>query len=115
MRYEHFIRRAAGMGRAASAPDPDCYEHQYAHCDVLVIGGGTAGIAAARRAADSGARVIVCQQSAHFGGMLADTDAKIGERNAADWVRTSLDTLSVRADVTLLSRTTAFGYYDANL
>lgn len=96
MRYEHFIRRAAGMGRAASAPDPDRYEHQYAHCDVLVIGGGSAGIAAARRAADSGARVIVCQQSAHFA--------------AAD-----LDALSAGVDVTLLPRTTAFGYYDANL
>ncbi|HJU22260.1 MAG TPA: 2Fe-2S iron-sulfur cluster-binding protein, partial [Casimicrobiaceae bacterium] len=96
MRYEHFIRRAAGMGRAASAPDPDRYEHQYAHCDVLVIGGGPAGLAAARRAADSGVRVIVCQQTTHFGD-------------------TSVDALAAHADVTLLPRTAAFGYYDGNL
>ena len=46
LKYEHAIRRAAGMGRAASEPDPDHYEHRYAHCDVLVIGGGVTGLAA---------------------------------------------------------------------
>ena len=115
LRYEHFIRRAAGMGRAAEAPDPDRYEHQYAHCDVLVIGAGVAGLAAARRAADAGARVIVCQQSARFGGAALDTDATIGERGAAGWIRGTFDALAARPDVMLLSRTTAFGYYDDNL
>src|SRR5688572_2847955 len=68
--YEHVIRHAAGMGRAASEPDPDHYEHQYAHCDVLVIGGGPAGLAAARAAAACGARVIVCDENADIGGGL---------------------------------------------
>ena len=86
LRYEAFIRRAAGMGRAAGAPDPDRYEHQHAHCDVLVIGGGPAGLAAARTAAAAGARVIVCQQSAHFGACLLGTDATIGDRPASAWV-----------------------------
>ena len=63
LRYEHVIRRAAGMGRAASEPDPDHYEHQYAHCDVLVIGAGPAGLAAARAAAHAGARVMVCDEN----------------------------------------------------
>ena len=58
-------------GAPPSAPDPDRYEHQYAHCDVLVIGGGPAGLAAARTAAGAGARVIVCQQSPRFGGALS--------------------------------------------
>ena len=58
LRYEHVIRAAAGMGRAATEPDPDRYEHQYAHCDVLIVGGGPAGLAAARAAAAAGARVI---------------------------------------------------------
>jgi sarcosine oxidase subunit alpha len=115
LRYEHFIRRAAGMGRAAHAPDPDRYEHQYAHCDVLVIGGGVAGIASARRAADAGARVIVCQQSARFGGAGVDAGAPIGERSADSWVNDALAALAACGDVTLLPRTTAFGYYDDNL
>ena len=74
LRYEHLIRHAAGMGRAASAPDPDHYEHQYAHCDVLVIGAGPAGLAAARSAAHAGARVLVCDENPAFGGSLLGTD-----------------------------------------
>ena len=115
LRYEHYIRRAAGMGRAARAPDPDRYEHQYAHCDLLVIGGGASGLAAARRAADAGARVIVCQQSPGFGGGAVDADATIDGRSAARFVADTVEALAARPDVTLLSRTTAFGYYDDNL
>ena len=116
LKYERAIRRAAGMGRAPGVPDPDHYEHQYAHCDVLVIGGGPAGLAAARAAANAGARVIVCQQSPHFGGHLFGIDVgSIDDRPAADWVDGTIAELTERADVTLLSRTTAFGYYDDNL
>ncbi len=103
------------MGRAAGAPDPDRYEHQYAHCDVLVIGGGPAGLAAARTAAQAGARVIVCQQSAHFGARLLGTDATIGDRPASAWVEETVSELAAQPDVILLPRTTAFGYYDDNL
>ena len=42
--YEPAIRRAAGLGRAAAAADPDHYEKANAFCDVLVIGGGAAGL-----------------------------------------------------------------------
>jgi len=124
LRYEHFIRRAAGMGRAANAADPDHYAHQYAHCDVLVIGGGPAGLAAARTAAESGARVIVCQQSADFGGKLAlksafgadpVQDGSSGGLRAGDWLDATLAALAAQGDVTLLPRTTAFGYYDDDL
>jgi sarcosine oxidase subunit alpha len=115
LRYERFIRGAAGMGRAASEPDPDRYEHQFAHCDVLVIGGGPAGLAAARAAAAEGARVIVCHQSTDFASVLTGSDATIEGRPAAHWVEQTLSDLRARADVTLLVRTTAFGYYDDNL
>ena len=53
--YEPAIRRAAGLGRAAEAPDPDHYEKTNAFCDVLVIGGGPAGLSAALAATRSGA------------------------------------------------------------
>ncbi len=74
LKYEHIIRHAAGMGRSASAPDPDHYDHQYHHCDVLVIGAGPAGLAAARAAAHCGARVVVCDETAMAGGALLGTN-----------------------------------------
>ncbi len=68
--YEPAIRRAAGLGRAAEAPDPDHYEKTNAFCDVLVIGGGPAGLSAALAAARSGARVILCEEDFRLGGRL---------------------------------------------
>ena len=69
--YERLIRRSAGLGRAARAPDPDAYEHGHLHCDVLVVGAGPAGLAAARAAGESGARVLLADERPHLGGTLA--------------------------------------------
>ena len=68
--YEPSIRRAAGLGRASGLADPDSYESMHAHCDVLVVGSGAAGLAAARVAGASGARVILCEQDFLLGGGL---------------------------------------------
>jgi sarcosine oxidase subunit alpha len=113
--YERFIRAAAGVGRAPTEPDPDRYEHQYAHCDVLVVGAGPAGLAAARAAAASGVRVILCDEGARFGGSLVGDDARIDGVEAGQWVDATLRELAVNPEVTLLPRTTAFGSYDGNL
>ena len=67
MKYEYFIRHAAGLGRAPEGRDPDRYDKTYAHCDVLVVGGGPAGLAAALAAAERGARVILAEQDAERG------------------------------------------------
>ena len=69
--YEPFIRRAAGLGNAPEGRDPDTYEHIHVHCDVLVVGGGVAGLAAAEAAAATGAKVILADENPQFGG-LAD-------------------------------------------
>ncbi|HUH92179.1 MAG TPA: sarcosine oxidase subunit alpha family protein [Casimicrobiaceae bacterium] len=114
LKYEHFIRRAAGMGIAPRVPDPARYDHQYAHCDVLVIGGGPAGLAAAHAAARRGARVIVCQQSARFAVRRAGSDLA-GDARAAQRIDDKLAELRANPNVTLLARTAAFGYYDGNL
>ena len=68
--YERLIRRAAGLGRAPRAPDPDRYEHMHAHCDVLVVGAGPAGLMAALAAGRSGARVILVDEQPELGGAL---------------------------------------------
>lgn len=66
--YEPFIRQSAGLGKAPTEKDADTYEHLYAFYDVVVIGGGIAGLQAARTAAASGASVLVMEQTAHWGG-----------------------------------------------
>ena len=115
LRYEHLIRHAAGMGRAAAEADPDVYEHRYAHCDILVIGGGVAGLAAARAAAATEARVILCDEQPTWGGRLQTAKLRVDDVPVGDWVAATVDSLAARDHVTLLQRTTAFGCYDGNL
>ena len=114
--YEPFIRRAAGLGEPPTLPDPDRYSQRFAHCDVLVVGAGPAGIAAALTASASGASVMLCDEQPEFGGSLLDEPtATIDGATSAEWIRDSIATLRSRANVTLLSRTTAFGYFPHNL
>ncbi|MEZ5933389.1 MAG: sarcosine oxidase subunit alpha [Alphaproteobacteria bacterium] len=109
--YERVIRRAAGLGEAPVDPDPDRYEHRHAHCDVLVVGSGPAGLAAALAAGRSGARVILAEQQPDLGGCLLDEPA---DHPLEDWLKATVGELSALPDVRLLTRTTAFAYYDHN-
>jgi sarcosine oxidase, subunit alpha len=110
--YEPLIRRAAGLGRASEAADPDRYANRYAHCDVLVVGAGPAGLSAALSAAKSGARVILCDEQAELGGsLLAEASAKIAGRPVAEWLAETVAQLGCEPRVTLLARTQAFGLY----
>ena len=111
---ERFIRASAGFGVAPTEPDPDHYAHQNAHCDVLVAGGGPAGLVAALLAGRSGARVILADEQSEFGGMLLSTNEVIDGKPGSDWLAAILAELRTLANVTLLPRTTAFGYYDHN-
>jgi sarcosine oxidase, subunit alpha len=114
--YEPVIRRAAGLGEAPTLPDPDRYAQRYAHCDVLVVGAGPSGIAAALAAANAGARVMLCDEQAEFGGsLLGDVAARIDGESSPDWVAHSIAALRQNPRVTLLPRTNAFGYFPHNL
>ena len=114
--YEPIVRRAAGLGTAPTEPDPDSYARFFDHCDVLVVGAGPAGLAAARAAADSGADVVVCDASPALGGSLrAETRAAVDGRPAAEWLEANLAALRGLPNVRLMPRTQAFGYYAQNL
>jgi methylglutamate dehydrogenase subunit C len=113
--YEPLIRHAAGLGRAAGGPDPDHYEHANAFCDVLVVGSGPAGLAAALAAGRSGARVIVCEEDFVFGGRLLSDQQEVDGAPGAQWASSTIAELSDSPDVRLMPRTTVFGCYDSGV
>jgi len=114
--YEPNIRAAAGLGVAPDRPDPDHYSGRYAHCDVLVLGGGAAGLAAALSAAETGARVIIADEQAQMGGALRfEAGATIDGSAGWDWAQATASRLAAMDNVRVLTRTTAFGYYAQNL
>jgi sarcosine oxidase subunit alpha len=116
--YERLIRASAGWGKAPDSADPDHYEHINAHSDVLIAGAGPAGLMAALAAARSGARVILADEQSELGGSLLSMAqsalADIDEQNAADWLKAILAELQSTENITLLPRTTVFGYHDQN-
>jgi sarcosine oxidase subunit alpha len=113
--YEPRIRAAAGLGVAPKEGDPDHYAARFAHCDVLVAGGGAAGIAAALAAAETGASVILADERAEFGGALHfDRGVTIDGLDGFEWAQKTVAKLAAMPNVRVLSRTTVFGYYAQN-
>ncbi len=112
--YEPFIRHSAGLGKApdAEARDPDRYEHFYAFYDVVVVGGGVAGIQAALTAGKSGAKVLLIEQTAHWGGRAVVDGGKIEGQSIQEWVDGSIATLEAMDNVTVRSRVMGAGVYD---
>ncbi|ACP25207.1 sarcosine oxidase, alpha subunit [Sinorhizobium fredii NGR234] len=113
--YEPFIRRAAGLGKASYEADPDTYEKNWAHCDLLVIGAGPTGLAAALTAGRAGARVILVDEGSLPGGSLLFDTATIGGKPAADFAHDASAELQSMPNVRVMTRTTAFGWYDGNV
>ncbi|MFC6489286.1 sarcosine oxidase subunit alpha [Nitratireductor sp. GCM10026969] len=113
--YEPFIRSAAGLGKAPREEDPDAYASRYLHTDVLVIGAGPSGIAAARAAAKAGAKVVLVDENAEMGGsLLSDPQLRIDGSAAWEWLEERLSELRALG-VRLMTRTTAIGYYHQNM
>jgi len=110
--YEPIIRRAAGLGRASGTPDPDHYEKANAFCDVLVIGGGGTGLAAALAAGRAGARVILCDEDFLLGGRLLAERDEIDGKPAARWAAAAAAELEALPDCRVMPRATVFGVYD---
>jgi sarcosine oxidase subunit alpha len=114
-KYEERIRDAAGLGEAPGVPDPERYEKRFAHCDVLVVGAGPAGLAAACSAGRGGARVILVDDGSEAGGDLLRTEAHIDGEPGLRWVAERVAELARQPETRVLQRTTAFGYQDHNL
>ena len=116
MFYEKLIRKAAGLGKISKkSQNSERYEHKYAHCDLLVVGGGAAGLQTAIVAAKSGARVIIADEQHRFGGwLLTDNNFKINQIPAASWTDETLKNLQSSPNVNCLSRTTVSSMMDDN-
>ena len=110
--YEPFIRKAAGLGQAPTEADPDSYEHVHVHTDIVILGGGVAGLQAALTAASGGARVLLMEQSPHWGGRVLSDGGEIDGMEAADWVDQTIAALSGMENVTLRLNCMGSGVYD---
>lgn len=112
--FEPPIRRMAAMGVSPREVDPDHYAHRHVHCDVLVAGAGPAGLMAAEAAAQAGARVIIADEHAHFGGRLRASRELIDGKPAHEWVAEKQAELANYPEVTCLPRSTVIAYHDYN-
>ncbi len=110
--YEPLIRRAAGLGALSGGRDRDLYEKAWAHCDLLVIGGGPTGLMAALTAGRSGKRVILADEDFLLGGRLLSDGLRIGACSGPEWVTETLEALESLPNVTVMARTTITGAFD---
>ncbi len=110
--YEPIIRRAAGLGSITTKADPDLYDKGFLHCDLLIIGAGPSGLAAALTAGRAGARVILADEDFRMGGRLNAETFQLGDVAGAQWAAQALAELASLPNVRLLPRTTIFGAFD---
>ncbi|WP_101068243.1 sarcosine oxidase subunit alpha family protein [Roseovarius salinarum] len=110
--YEPVIRQSAGLGKAPKDLDPDRYEHFHAYVDVLVVGGGLAGLQAARAAGQAGARVLVLEQTPHWGGRAPVDGGTVDGKPVEDFIADTLSELEAMDNVTLRARTMGAAVYD---
>ncbi|UWQ08944.1 sarcosine oxidase subunit alpha family protein [Aliiroseovarius crassostreae] len=112
--FEPIVRQSAGLGKAPDAEtfDADRYEHYYHHTDILVVGGGVAGLAAALAAAKSGKKVMLIEQTNHWGGRAPVDGGTIDGKSPSDWVDAAVAELEAMDNVTLRTRTMGAGVYD---
>lgn len=110
--YEPIIRKSAGLGKAPKDRDQDTYEHFHCHVDVLVVGGGIAGLAAAKAAGERGARVLLVEQTADWGGRAVVDAPTIDGVSAQEWIRITSEALENMPNVDMRLRCMASGVYD---
>ena len=110
--FEPIVRHSAGLGKAPKDRDADRYEHFYAFVDVMIVGGGIAGLQAALTVGATGARVLLVEQTAHWGGRAPVDGVEIDGQPADEWIKSALQTLEGMENVRVRGRTMASGVYD---
>ena len=110
--YEPLIRQSAGLGKAPKDRDMDDYEHFYVYYDIVVVGGGVAGLVAARVAARAGATVLIIEQTAHWGGRIPVDGGTIGGQPACNFIEDIVSELESMGNVTMRTRLMGAGVYD---
>ncbi|WP_424943885.1 sarcosine oxidase subunit alpha family protein [Aliiroseovarius crassostreae] len=110
--YEPIIRKAAGLGSLTGDADPDAYDKGFLHCDLLVIGAGPTGLAAALTAGRAGAQVILADEDFQLGGRLTSETTPLADISGTDWVAQNQAELASLPNVRVMPRTTIFGAYD---
>ncbi len=112
--YEGVVRRMAGLGKLPGGEDGTKYFHHNLHCDVLIVGAGPAGLAAALSVVNSGARVLLVEQDHELGGRLLANSALINAVDSEQWISRTRSALEKAVNVTVMTSATVSGYYDYN-
>jgi len=113
--YARVIRKAAGLGQIPKTTECEFYEKRYHHCDILIVGAGPSGLAAALVAGESGARVLFVDDQSQPGGRLLSEPTQIDGQPAMAWVQRITAQVDHLSNVRRLANSTVAGYYDHNM
>ena len=116
-KYEYFIRKSAGLGQSPTEPDPDIYDHNYVHCDVLVIGGGISGIMAAKISAENNFKTLLLEERPNLGGSTIyqkNDYFKINDQYSSDWLEKEIEQIKNLKNLEIKTRTSVAAYHGYN-
>ena len=116
-KYEYFIRKSAGLGKSPTLPDPDIYEHEYIHCDVLIVGAGIAGIIAAKTAALNGFKTLLVEEKPNLGGSTIYQNSeyfKINNQNSGSWLEKEINEIKKIKNLEIRLRTSVAAFHGYN-
>ena len=116
-KYEYFIRKSAGLGKSPTTPDPDIYEHEYIHCDVLIVGAGISGIMAAKTAAKNGLKTLLVDEKPNLGGSTIYQNSehfKINNQNSGSWLEKEINEIKKIDNVDIRIRTSVAAFHGYN-